>query len=139
MIRYCTKIYNNNSEKGQEMYLTLLRVYLQPSNDKDATPTKRKPLLEPALDLLAHHGSRINASHVLSILPLTTPLCGLFPFFEKYIRQSIRNRNKDTVVKNLLKAEQFQVEEQLTFYQSRAVKITEDRMCPQCNKRIGSR
>lgn len=32
-----------------------------------------------------------------------------------------------------------QVEEQLTYFQSRAVKITEDRMCPQCNKRIGNR
>lgn len=31
------------------------------------------------------------------------------------------------------------VEEQLTYFQSRAVKITEDRMCPQCNKRIGNR
>ncbi|KAI8335046.1 vacuolar sorting protein 39 domain 2-domain-containing protein [Chlamydoabsidia padenii] len=128
---YCTKIYRDDPTKGKEMYLTLLKVYLQPS-------TKRQPLIKPALDLLSHHGSNIDASQVLAILPLTTPLDGLFPFFEKYIRQSIGNRNKDRVVRNLLKAEQCQVEEQLACYRSRAIKITEDRMCPQCNKRIGN-
>lgn len=114
------------------MYLTLLKVYLQPSN-------RQKPLIEPALDLLAHHGSHINASEVLAILPTPTKLYGLFPFFEKYIRETNKNRNMDLIVKNLLKAEQIQVEEQLMFYRSRAVKITDDRMCPQCNKRIGNR
>ncbi|KAI8394304.1 vacuolar sorting protein 39 domain 2-domain-containing protein [Radiomyces spectabilis] len=128
---YCTNIYRQNPEQGEKMYLTLLRVYLQPSNHQ-------QPLLEPALDLLSHHGSHINASEVLSILPLPTKLHGLFPFFEKYIRQSNRSRNMDMVVRNLLKAEQIQVEEQLMHYRSRAVKITEDRMCPQCNKRIGN-
>ncbi|KAF7725188.1 Vacuolar morphoproteinsis protein 6 [Apophysomyces ossiformis] len=129
---YCTKVYQEDPEKGERMYLTLLRVYLQPSNNQ-------KPPLEPALDLLAHHGSHINASEVLSMLPKDTSLKGLFPFLEKYIRASNQHRNMDMVVKNLLKAEQLLVEEQLAFYRSRAVKITEDRMCPQCNKRIGNR
>ncbi|KAI7894427.1 CNH domain-containing protein [Mucor mucedo] len=128
---YCTKVYQEDPVKGEKMYLTLLKVYLQPSNNQ-------KPLTEPALDLLAHHGSHINASEVLAILPTPTKLHGLFPFFEKYIRETNKNRNMDLIVKNLLKAEQIQVEEQLMFYRSRAVKITDDRMCPQCNKRIGN-
>ncbi|KAF1804913.1 CNH domain-containing protein [Mucor lusitanicus] len=129
---YCTKVYQEDPAKGEKMYLTLLKVYLQP------TSNQQKPLIEPALDLLAHHGSHIDASQVLAILPASTRLFGLFPFFEKYIRETNKNRNMDLVVKNLLKAEQIQVEEQLMFYRSRAVKITEDRMCPQCNKRIGN-
>ncbi|KAI8061931.1 vacuolar sorting protein 39 domain 2-domain-containing protein [Thamnidium elegans] len=128
---YCTKVYQEDPVKGEKMYLTLLKVYLQPSNNQ-------KPLIEPALDLLAHHGSHINASEVLAILPTPTKLHGLFPFFEKYIRETNKNRNMDLIVKNLLKAEEIQVEEQLMFYRSRAVKITDDRMCPQCNKRIGN-
>ncbi|KAI7848688.1 CNH domain-containing protein [Circinella umbellata] len=128
---YCTKVYRQDPIKGEKMYLTLLKVYLQPRHHE-------KPLLEPALDLLAHHGSHINASEVLAILPLGTKLHGLFPFFEKYIRSTNKETHMDLVVKNLLKAEQIQVEEQLMYYQSRAVKITEDRMCPQCNKRIGN-
>ncbi|KAL7310879.1 Vacuolar morphogenesis protein 6 [Mucor circinelloides] len=129
---YCTKVYQEDPVKGEKMYLTLLKVYLQPPSNQ------QKPLIEPALDLLAHHGSHIDASQVLAILPSSTRLFGLFPFFEKYIRETNKNRNMDLVVKNLLKAEQIQVEEQLMFYRSRAVKITEDRMCPQCNKRIGN-
>ncbi|KAI8067712.1 vacuolar sorting protein 39 domain 2-domain-containing protein [Gilbertella persicaria] len=128
---YCTKVFQEDPVRGEKMYLTLLKVYLQPSNNQ-------KPLTEPALDLLAHHGSHIDASQVLAIMPTSTKLFGLFPFFEKYIRESNKNRNMDLIVKNLLKAEQIQVEEQLMFYRSRAVKITEDRMCPQCNKRIGN-
>ncbi|KAI9311094.1 CNH domain-containing protein [Dichotomocladium elegans] len=128
---YCTKVYREDPEKGENMYLTLLRVYLQPKHHE-------KPLLEPALELLAHHGSHINASEVLAILPMATRLHGLFPFFEKYIRETNKKRNMNMIVKNLLKAEELQVEEQLMYYQSRAVKITEDRMCPQCNKRIGN-
>ncbi|CDS07231.1 hypothetical protein LRAMOSA01180 [Lichtheimia ramosa] len=128
---YCTKVYREDPVKGERMYLTLLRVYLQPKHHE-------QPLLQPALDLLAHHGSHINASEVLAILPLSTGLHGLFPFFEKYIRETNKRRNMDMIVRNLLKAEQIQVEEQLTYFQSRAVKITEDRMCPQCNKRIGN-
>ncbi|KAI8067557.1 CNH domain-containing protein [Gongronella butleri] len=133
---YCSKIYKDDPAMGSEMYLTLLRVYLQPSHT--SRQDARQPLLEPALRLLAHHGSHINAAHVLAILPADTPLQGLFPFFEKYIRESHRARNKNRVVKNLLKAEQFQAEQQLAWQQSRSVKITEDRMCPQCNKRIGN-
>ncbi|ORX60430.1 hypothetical protein DM01DRAFT_320588 [Hesseltinella vesiculosa] len=134
---YCSKIYKADPTMGSEMYLTLLRVYLQP-NHSNRDNGQRSPLLEPALKLLAHHGSHINAAHVLAILPTHTPLQGLFPFFEKYIRESHRTRNKNKIVKNLLKAEQFQTEQQLAWYQSRSVKITEDRMCPQCNKRIGN-
>ncbi|KAI9281130.1 CNH domain-containing protein [Sporodiniella umbellata] len=128
---YCTKVFHVDPKRGEDMYLTLLRVYLKPSNHQ-------KPLIEPALDLLAHHGSHINASEVLSILPETIGVQGLFPFFEKYIRATNRSRNMNLIVKNLLKAEQIQVEEQSMFYRSRSVKITDDRMCPQCNKRIGN-
>ncbi|KAI9478472.1 MAG: CNH domain-containing protein [Benjaminiella poitrasii] len=129
---YCTKVYQEDPVKGEKMYLTLLKVYFKP------TSGHQKPLVEPALELLAHHGSHIDAKEVLSILPRETKLHGLFPFFEKYIREANKNRNMDLIVKNLLKAEQIQVEEQLMYYRSRAVKITEDRMCPQCNKRIGN-
>lgn len=100
--RYCTKVYREDPVKGERMYLTLLRVYLQPKHHE-------QPLLQPALDLLAHHGSHINASEVLAILPLSTGLHGLFPFFEKYIRETNKKRNMDMIVRNLLKAEQIQV------------------------------
>ncbi|KAI9289950.1 vacuolar sorting protein 39 domain 2-domain-containing protein [Umbelopsis sp. AD052] len=128
---YCSKIYYEDPEQGHRMFLALLRVYLQPSSGGS-------PLIEPALELLARHGSQINVSEVLSTLPSDTHLKGLYPFFEKSIRESNRAHYENMIVKNLLKAEQLQVQEKMTFYRSRSIRISEDRMCPQCNKRIGN-
>jgi len=128
---YCNRIFRNDPEQGRPMYLTLLCVYLQPGAGEP-------PLLAPALDLLSRHGAHIDASQVLSMLPPTTHMDGLFPFFEKYMREANKSRNMNLIVKNLLQAEQWQVQEQLLYYRSRGVKITEDRMCSQCNKRIGN-
>ncbi|KAI8584642.1 hypothetical protein K450DRAFT_217259 [Umbelopsis ramanniana AG] len=128
---YCSKIYYEDPEQGHRMFLALLRVYLQPSSGGS-------PLIEPALELLARHGSQINVSEVLSTLPSETHLKGLYPFFEKSIRESNRVHYENMIVKNLLKAEQLQVQEKMTFYRSRSIRISEDRMCPQCNKRIGN-
>lgn len=47
-------------------------------------------------------------------------------------------RYNNQVVKNLLKSEHLQVQEQLIHYRSRRVVIDADRTCPVCNKRIGT-
>lgn len=57
---YCSSIYHEDPDKGHRMFLALLRVYLQPTGGG-------APLVEPALELLARHGSQINASEVLSM------------------------------------------------------------------------
>jgi hypothetical protein len=51
----------------------------------------------------------ILSSQVLSTLPSDTHLKGLYPFFEKSIRESNRAHYENMIVKNLLKAEQLQV------------------------------
>lgn len=43
------------------------------------------------------------------MLPSTTKVSQLYSFFEKYIRESNRNKNMNMIVKNLLKANQRQV------------------------------
>ncbi|KAF9156153.1 Vacuolar morphoproteinsis protein 6 [Linnemannia schmuckeri] len=127
---YCIKNFNSN-DPTKNVYLLLLKVYLRP-------PNREKPMLEPALDILTRHGTHIDPSAVLSLLPASTRIDQLFKFFEKSIRESNKTKHMDMIVKNLLKAERLQTQEQLTFYRSRRVKITEDRMCPKCNKRIGN-
>ncbi|KAF9913772.1 Vacuolar morphogenesis protein 6 [Lobosporangium transversale] len=97
-----------------------------------------KPMLEPALDILTRHGNHIDPAAVLRLLPAGTRVDQLYKFFEKSIRESNKTKHMNMIVKNLLKAERLQTQEQLTFYRSRRVKITEDRMCPKCNKRIGN-
>ncbi|KAF9585929.1 Vacuolar morphogenesis protein 6 [Lunasporangiospora selenospora] len=127
---YCVKNFDS-SDPTKNVYLLLLKVYLKP-------PNKEKPMLEPALDILTRHGNHINPTAVLNLLPPSTKVDQLFKFFEKSIRESNKTKHMDMIVKNLLKAERLQTQEQLTFYRSRRVKITEDRMCPKCNKRIGN-
>ncbi|KAG0335759.1 Vam6/Vps39-like protein [Podila horticola] len=127
---YCVKNYDS-TDTTKNVYLLLLKVYLKP-------PNREKPMLEPALDILTRHGSQIDPQAVLGLLPASTRIDQLFPFFEKSIRESNKAKHMDMIVKNLLKAERLQTQEQLTFYRSRRVKITEDRMCPKCNKRIGN-
>ncbi|KAG0022469.1 Vam6/Vps39-like protein [Entomortierella chlamydospora] len=127
---YCIKNFDS-SDPSKNVYLMLLKVYLKP-------PNREKPMLEPALDILTRHGTHIDPAAVLGLLPASTRVDQLYKFFEKSIRESIKTKHMDMIVKNLLKAERLQTQEQLNFYRSRRVKITEDRMCPKCNKRIGS-
>ncbi|KAG0220533.1 Vacuolar morphogenesis protein 6 [Mortierella sp. GBA43] len=128
---YCIKNFNS-LDPSKNVYLMLLNVYLKP-------PNREKPMLEPALDILTRHGTNIDAASVLKLLPPSTRIDQLYKFFEKSIRESNKNKHMDMIVKNLLKAEQLQTQEQLSYYRARRVKITEDRMCPKCNKRIGNR
>ncbi|KAF9960501.1 Vam6/Vps39-like protein [Mortierella alpina] len=127
---YCNKNYDSG-DPSKNVYLLLLKVYLKP-------PNREKPMLEPALDILTRHGTHIDPTAVLGLLPASTRIDQLFKFFEKSIRESNKTKHMDMIVKNLLKAERLQTQEQLTFYRSRRVKITEDRVCPKCHKRIGN-
>ncbi|KAI8603875.1 vacuolar sorting protein 39 domain 2-domain-containing protein [Dissophora ornata] len=127
---YCIKNFDS-SDPSKNVFLLLLRVYLKP-------PNHEKPMLEPALDILTRHGTHIDPAAILGLLPPQTRVDQLHKFFEKSIRESNKNKHMDMIVKNLLKADRLQTQEQLTFYRSRRVKITEDRMCPKCNKRIGN-
>ena len=60
-------------------------------------------------------------------------------FFEAVLGDDTRERHTNQVKKNLLKSEHLQVQEQLIHYRSRRATIASDRMCPVCNKRIGTR
>jgi hypothetical protein len=60
--RYCIKHFNS-LDTSKNVYLMLLKVYLKP-------PNREKPMLEPALDILARHGTNIDPTSV-SNLPLS--------------------------------------------------------------------
>ncbi|CAI2165267.1 3075_t:CDS:10 [Funneliformis geosporum] len=127
---YCIKNYIETDDPTKNVFISLLKIYLRPNNGE-------KIMLDPAIRLLSRHGSYVNASDALNMLPHTTKVSELSQFVERYIRENNRNRNMNKIVKNLLLADKRQVEEQLMFYRSRRVKIDEDKMCPQCTRRIG--
>lgn len=124
---YCDKHYKPSGE-DEEVYLALLRLYL----------TSQEPMLQPALRLLNKHFARINAAKALDLLMPTIPLQDLMLYLEAVLRENTKNRRNNQVVKNLLKTESHQVRFQHMKARSRAVKIYEGRLCPVCNKRLGT-
>eukprot|EP01116_Phalansterium_solitarium_P000135 TRINITY_DN10090_c0_g1_i1.p1 TRINITY_DN10090_c0_g1~~TRINITY_DN10090_c0_g1_i1.p1 ORF type:complete len:892 (-),score=174.91 TRINITY_DN10090_c0_g1_i1:69-2744(-) len=127
---YCQKHYDASQEGARDVYLSLLRVYLQPADDM-------LPMVSPALALLNKHYKRINIPKALELFPASVPLKDLYPVLECVLQDNTQARRNGQVLKNLLKSENLQIQEQLIGVRSRVVKMTEDRMCLVCNKRIG--
>ncbi|KAK5582711.1 hypothetical protein RB653_004296 [Dictyostelium firmibasis] len=125
---YCDRHYNRDSEESRDVYLSLLNVYLKP------TDSNSSPLLDPALKLLNKHYRSINTPKALSLLPLNTPIDQLYPFFESVIRDNTKTKRDNQIVKNLFKSENFKIKDELSQLKTGVIKITEDLTCPICNK-----
>jgi hypothetical protein len=100
-VSYCAKHYNSEKEESRDVYLSLLKVYLQPEG--------AEPMLQPALALLNKYYQFIDIPRALDLLPANTPISQLFPVFEAALRNNSKNRRNNQVVKNLLKSENLQV------------------------------
>ncbi|EGG22622.1 tetratricopeptide-like helical domain-containing protein [Cavenderia fasciculata] len=127
---YCDRVYNRDSQDSRDVYLNLLNVYLKPEG------TDSKPLIGPALALLNKHYRSINTPNALGLLPLETSIKELYPFFESVIRDNTKTKRDNQVIKNLFKAENVKIKEELIHLRSGVIKITDDLICPYCNKRF---
>jgi len=90
------------------------------------------------LELLNKYYSRLDIPKVLELLPLNTQVTELYPVFQAVLRDNTSTRRNNQIIKNLLRSENLTIREQLIRLRSRFTKISEDRMCPVCNKRLGS-
>ncbi|KAJ7510485.1 hypothetical protein B0H11DRAFT_1190833 [Mycena galericulata] len=125
---HCTRVYRAGTETSN-VYLTLLRLYLRPS-------VKNAPdLLQPALELIARHGPQLDAIDTLQLLPPLVTAKDVRTFLIGALRTPIFDTR---VIRNLSKARGEQVERKLMNLQTKRVKITDSRICPQCQKRIGN-
>jgi len=127
---YCARHYNSEKEESRDVYLSLLKVYLQP-------PEPQKPMTQPAMNLLSKHYQRLNTPKALELLPSNIAISQLYLFFESVLRDITKNRRNNQVVKNLLKSENLQIREQMIKARSKVIKITDEKLCPVCNKRLG--
>lgn len=124
--QYCEQHYNEDTEDGRDVYLSLLDVYLRPQEGE--------PFVKPAMDLLNRHYIKIDIPKALQLLPPNTPLADLRPFFENVLRDTGRRRRAQQIMKNLLKSENLQVKEQAIYARSRVIKVDEFRQCPACSR-----
>jgi hypothetical protein len=137
--RYCNHVHL--AEKGEEensIYLTLLSLYLSP-------PHGYEPQNDPAIDLLAKHGSRLPADAALKLIPDKQAVQQLEFYFKGRMRAANSVFNEARIVANLRKARDMQIQAQLAIGEgvrgggtrARHVTVTEERICGVCHKRLG--
>ncbi|KAF9815620.1 hypothetical protein IEO21_04480 [Rhodonia placenta] len=124
---YCKRVYQPHSDTSN-VFLTLLRIYLRPT----VTPTT--DLLKPALGLISRHSPRLDQNETLQLLP---PLVTAQDV-QAFLREALRPPIFDTRVRReVVKAHKEDLELRLMYLQTKRVKVTDSRICPQCHKRIG--
>lgn len=84
--------------------------------------------LEPALNLIATHGTRVDAQEVLNLLPSRVTMNDVREFFVKTLRDGHAKTNQSKITKQLLKTRKEQVDRSLASLQQKRVRITDIRM-----------
>jgi hypothetical protein len=139
--RYCNQVHlAEKKEEENSIYLTLLSLYLSP-------PHGYKPQYDPAIDLLAKHGSRLPAESALKLIPDQQAVQKLEFYFKGRMRAANSIFNEARIVANLRKARDMQIQAQLAIGEgvrgngagsrARHVTVTEERICGVCHKRLG--
>ena len=126
-------------DRPPTIYHALLALYLSP-------PPPHKPQWEPALEILAKHGSRLPASSTLDLIPEVLPIRDLESYFRGRIRSANTIVNEGRIVNGLMKTTDDNLEAMLRLGdgavggkggRNRKVIITEERVCGVCHKRFG--
>ncbi|XP_060077097.1 vam6/Vps39-like protein [Ylistrum balloti] len=141
--RYCQEYFERNREENKDVYLDLLKMYLQPpsssalgiSAGQGFTP---KPSMEAALRLMKEHASKIDSTKALEMLPAATKIEEILNYLESVMEHQATVRRKNQVLKSMFYAENLQVHEQIMFYHKHKVVINDEKMCKVCKKRIGN-
>ncbi|ROT40231.1 SPX-domain-containing protein [Sodiomyces alkalinus F11] len=130
----------DDAEEGvPSIYHTLLSLYLAP-------PPPHERALQPALDLLSKHGSRLPAASTLSLIPDTLPVGQLESFLRGRIRSANSIVNESRILAGLRATEYIASQALLLLGdgipggqggRNRRVVITEERLCGVCHKRLG--
>ncbi|KAJ3573523.1 hypothetical protein NP233_g2376 [Leucocoprinus birnbaumii] len=129
---YCKRIYQPNSPTSS-VYLTLLRIYLRPNTKQ--TQASTADLLQPALELISRHNPRLDPVETLNLLPPLVTAHDVHAFLLEALRAPVFDTR---VIRYISKARGDVVARRLMALQSRKVKVTDSRICPQCHKRIGN-
>jgi hypothetical protein len=119
-IRYCSRVWQESPDpKG--IFLSLLRIYLRPSGSI-------APLIDPALALIATHGTRIDASATIDLLPPLVTMKDVHKYFLRTLRDRHSKSSQAKITRALLIARRDQVDQTLTSCQEKRVRITDMRM-----------
>lgn len=127
---YCKRIYDPNGPTSN-VFLTLLRIYLRPTS-QPTFPSLN--LLQPALELISRHSPRLDSVETLKLLPPLVTAQDVRAFLIEALRAPVFDTR---VISGISQAMNEQLDRRLMTLQSRRVKVTDSRICPQCHKRLG--
>ncbi|CAE6446777.1 unnamed protein product [Rhizoctonia solani] len=125
---YCKRVYQTEPDP-HGVFLTLLKIFLQPVQPN--TPL----LLRPALDLISRQSPRIDPIKTLELLPPLVTTSDI----KTFLHTALRNSRVDTrIERELWLARSQQADRRVAALHARRVRVTDSRICPQCNKRLGN-
>ncbi|KAJ7282158.1 hypothetical protein O6H91_Y358400 [Diphasiastrum complanatum] len=104
----------------------------------DAGISVKDVMLKEALELLTRRWDCVDGARALQTLRPDTKLQDLLPFLAPLLKRSSEVHRNASVIKSLRRGENVQVREELLQCRKRVVKITSDRTCFICHKRIGT-
>lgn len=130
--RYCMKQYGD-SEPSKDVFLLLIQVLLNSVSD----PTKQEENRSFAFEILERHFDSLDTSKALELFPDDTKLSQMTDFFENVWRNMNQRKREGQVVQNIRRSENMKVKNELLRLRSRAIRITDDTICPSCNKKLG--
>eukprot|EP01128_Nolandella_sp_AFSM9_P012212 TRINITY_DN9057_c0_g1_i1.p1 TRINITY_DN9057_c0_g1~~TRINITY_DN9057_c0_g1_i1.p1 ORF type:complete len:920 (-),score=186.09 TRINITY_DN9057_c0_g1_i1:146-2812(-) len=131
--RYCKRHYDPQNTDGKDVYLQLLKVYMDPPSHASAPRFK-----QAASRLLDVYYKEINPIKALNELSSETSVEELFPYLEKVLRAMNSTRRSLQVCVSLQRSEAMRIKGELFQLTSNSVLITEETICKGCGKSIGS-
>ncbi|KIJ67051.1 hypothetical protein HYDPIDRAFT_174307 [Hydnomerulius pinastri MD-312] len=126
---HCKRVSAPSPTTPSPIFLSLLKLYLRP------TIPNPPNLLSPALSLIARHRARLDPIETLQLLPPLVSAQDVRPFLQQALRAPVFD---SCVVKEITHARSEGVARKLMVLESRRVKVTDSRICPQCHKRLGN-
>ncbi|XP_070577538.1 vam6/Vps39-like protein [Ptychodera flava] len=139
---YCRRTYDPNREGNKNVYLCLLRMYINPPDASTlgvmVNAESPKPNTEAALAVLEQHFDKIDTAKALDLLPSSIQVRNVCKFLECVLDDRTTRKRNNQILKSLLYSEHLQVQEQRIYYQSNKCIISEEKMCRVCKKKIGN-
>lgn len=132
---YCQRNFSEDREGSKDVYVSLLRMYLEPSGEEGKD---FKPNVAVALNLLQEHRQKIAIAKALELLPPSIEVREVYAFLLSVLEDKEKKRKHSQVLKGLLFAEHLQIQEQRMHYQARKILLTDERACRVCHKKIGN-
>eukprot|EP00051_Salpingoeca_urceolata_P025663 m.464125 g.464125 ORF g.464125 m.464125 type:complete len:883 (-) comp20356_c0_seq1:85-2733(-) len=117
----------------QQIYLTLLRVYLAPSADA----ADSADYTQYAIGLLNSHLADLNLVEVLKLVPENWGMGVLDQFLRRSIRTNLHDHRTKQIWKSLARQDNLVTKHEFYSKTQRALAITEDTRCHKCARPLG--